>query len=138
MLEVKVSLRIYSKTYNLSEASARLKSKEDFGYSKGDKIGLSANKYYDETMWGKNSTCSAHDDIGTHVMELLDWLDQRKYEFEEVIKNSDVKSDLFCYLSSDNGQGGGAFSSDVIKIVTTFDLDIILDVSLPEKAGNSG
>ncbi len=128
MLEIKVSLRVYTKGFSQDEVAAKFECAGDFGYSEGDKIGTSADKYYSETMWGKRSSRDNANSIDAHVTELLDWLDQRKYEFHKLVEKSKVKPDICCFLSSDNSQGSAVISSDILKRLSYFDLDIVLDV----------
>jgi hypothetical protein len=128
MLEIKVSLRIYTHGLGLDGVAAKFDCKEDFGYSEGNSIGCGEKKYYSETMWGKNSSCDVSDSIDMHIIELLDWLEQRKSEYHDLASKVIVKSDICCYLYTDNGQGGAAISSDVIKRLAIFDLDVVIDV----------
>lgn len=126
MLEIKASLRIYAKGTSLSEISSKFRDSHDFGYSEGD--GMYAKNRYLETMWGKRSTCGGDADINTHVVELLDWLELRKKEFCKLTVESSVKSDIFVFLSSDNGQGGMTISSDVLIKLSEYELDFVIDV----------
>ena len=133
MLKVKASIRIYTKGLSLSEVSSRLGTLEDFGYSEGDVIGKNPSSVYSETMWGKNSSCSMEHEIDTHLNELLDWLDTKKHEFHELTSKTNIKSDLFLFLASENGQGGGGISSKIINRISSFDLDIVFDIYMDEE-----
>lgn len=128
MLEIKVSLRVYTKGFSLDEVAAKFECAGDFGYSEGDQIGTSANKYYSQTMWGKKSSRDNTNSIDAHVTELLDWLGKQKSKFHELVEKSNVKPDICCFLSSENSQGSAVISSDILKRLSDFDLDIVLDV----------
>ena len=132
MPDVKASLRIYTKGYILDEVNKILGCDVDFGYSEGDLIRANNIKHYTETMWGKNSTHENSENIELHITELLDWLEQRKSEFINLASKADIKSDIFCYLSSKNGQAGYVFSADLLKRITDFNLDLVLDIYMSE------
>ena len=128
MLEIRASLRIYTKGLSLSDVSDKFGYAYDFGHSEGDVISTKTAKQHTETMWGKNSTCSTSENLDTHVTELLDWLDKTKSVFHEVVSKINIKPNVFCFLSTENGQGGADISSKNMKRMSEYSLDLVLDV----------
>ncbi len=133
MIDIKVSLRIYSEVYSLTEVSEKLGCSEDFGYSKGDILSENSNSVYSETLWGKAKHSISFDKLNVYLDELVTWVNSRKVPFFELIHNSSIRSDLFIGFFSDNGQGGTEISAENMKRISEFGLDLVFDVQISDE-----
>ena len=128
MLEISVSLRVFTEGLRLEQVSLMFNREAQIGYSEGDKLSPKSTSTYDTTMWGIKSELSRSEDLNEHLDSLLAWLEDNKSSFMEISGRTQVKSDIFCGLFSENGQGGAQISSSVIKKLAEFDIDIVFEV----------
>ncbi len=124
MLELKVTLRISSKEHTLLDLE-RILGKPSNGYSKGDIYSRNKIKR-EQSLWALESSSLPNADFESHLNEIIDFLDNKKKKLSDLRGKCEL--DIFCMLSSDNGQGGAVLSSQVMKKISQYRLDIILDV----------
>lgn len=124
MLTSKAMLRITSKSLGLNEITAYL-GKPTKGYSKGEPFGK-RNNLREHTQWMLSSNLSDSFPLGEHIDNLVEY-----YKSSEHVKiSNDIEIDLFCMLSSDNGQGGLLLSNKTLRNVAELGMSIVFDVYL--------
>ncbi len=126
MLEYKVTLRIFSKSCQLDELSTALGNPTK-GYSIGDLFSRNRKKR-ELTFWSKESSTS--DNFESHLNEILSFIDLKESEMTKLKETCEF--DLFCMLSSNNGQGTTELTPKVMRKIADYDLNLILDVYLDE------
>lgn len=128
MLEIKVTLRVFSANYTLAELSAILGMPTD-GFSVGDIYGRNA-RVREETFWSLESSLPSSVELEAHVNEIISFLDGKKELMLRLVDKCEV--DLSCMLRSTNGQGGTFLSCDVIEKLHHHKLSIAFDVYASE------
>jgi hypothetical protein len=125
MLEFRVTLRIFSNKINLKDISEQLQCKPCYGFSIGDKYARN-RRTREQSLWTIESKLPSEDKLESHILEILDFV----YEKQTVIAKLklDCSMDLFCYLGTENGQGGAELSAELCGKISKWDLNITLDV----------
>ena len=122
MLEFKATLRVCSETHSLKSLITAF-GESGRAYSLGDVV---SGRKKTKTYWSKRSSLPSAENVDLHLSELLDFLDLRKSKLADMPK--DCEMDIFCMLSSNNGQGGAILSSKVLKRLSSHDVNLVLDV----------
>ncbi len=125
MLEIKVTLRVYSQKISLKNITDQLQCEPEYGFSRGD-LYARDRRTRDHSLWTIESKLSPKDDFEQHILTVLDFMDNKQDAIVQLKKDCTI--DLFCYLGTENGQGGAVLSSQVMKKVIQHDLNIMLDV----------
>lgn len=132
MLEIKATLRVSSKELTLSELKNCL-GEPTTGFSIGDEFSRGKKKReFSYWAWGLESEKEVS--LEGHISKILQILDSKKQKFS-AIKNK-IDMDIFCSLSSDNGQGGAVFSSNLIKLMEPHDIDVVFDLYMEPEVGD--
>ncbi len=124
MLEIKATLRISSKCLTLDKLKQVL-GQPTKGHSIGDNISR-GNTKREFSYWGWELPPEKRVSLESHIGKLLKILDDKK-ESIDVIRDQ-IEIDIFCCLSSDNGQGGAIFSAGLIKLLELYNIDVVLDL----------
>lgn len=124
MLKIRVALRVFSDTYTLLEITELL-GDPDKGFSLGDEYGKSSKKR-EATLWSKNTSLPETDSLEAHIKEAISFLNIN-YESLMAVKNG-CSLDLFCMLSSDNGQGGASLQAAVLGGLHNYGVGLTFDV----------
>lgn len=124
MLEFKVTLRVFSRELQLIEIEKKLGSPTK-GFSIGDPF-LHGRKNREETYWSLESSRDPHDSFESHLSEVIDFISNKESDLR-CLQNT-CKVDLFCMLSSNNGQGSAALPVSIISRLAKYNLDVTLDV----------
>lgn len=124
MLAVKATLRIFSENYSLAQL-------ENFigvptrGFSKGDSYSH-GKKIREKTFWSFESQVPSSEKFESHLVDIISFLEKHKSTFS-IIEN-DCEIDLFCMLSSNNGQGGFVLPYQLVDEISKYHLNIVFDV----------
>lgn len=124
----RASLRVYSKSLSLDEISTTIGSEPCYGHNVGDSKPKKPEKKYEETLWGKRSYLTEESELTAHLSELLDFMERNKHSFLLLKEKCDM--DFFCYLGSENGQGGVVIPPCLSRRLSAFNLNLVLDVYL--------
>ena len=124
MVEIKATLRVFSKELTLKKLKQKL-GEPTHSYSIGDVYSRNKKKR-DMSFWAMRSSRSPGGTLECHIGEILTFLDSRVDELK-TIRNK-CERDIFCMLSADNGQGSAVFSSRSTKLLAAHDIDVTLDL----------
>lgn len=124
MLKIKVTFRIFSSFYTLSDISKFL-GEPDKGFSAGDSYGKSNNKR-EMTLWAKKTKLLEADTLESHIKEVIKFINGNS-ENIKAIKDK-CNFDIFCMLSSDNGQGGASLQAAVFGELYNYGVGLTFDV----------
>lgn len=124
MLEFKATLRISSTKYTLEQLRSLLGDPTK-GFSLGDAYS-NGRKKRTHTYWALESSCSSEAQLERHLNELLDYIAAKSMQFSNIKKECDM--DIFCMLSSDNGQGGATLPSETMKRLSDQALNLVFDI----------
>lgn len=117
-------LRITSNSLELEEINVCL-GKPTKGYSKGESFGK-RNNLREHTQWVLSSNLSDSCPLGEHIDNLVEHY--KSSEYMRIL--SEIEIDLFCMLSSDNGQGGLLLSNKTLRNVAEQGISIVFDLYL--------
>ena len=123
MLEIKATLRVISKELELTEL-VEIFGVTSRGFSFGDSY--STNKKRDISMWTYTSKKSITDTLDSHLSDILGFYESKADKFRDVKEK--CKFDVFCMLSSNNGQGGTTLTHQTMMGLANYELNIIFDV----------
>jgi hypothetical protein len=124
MLTFKVTLRVFSADYTLMDLT-RILGEPTKGFSVGDTYSRGKNKR-EQSLWALESTSLPTESFEVHLKEIINFLDGKVEEVAGLVAR--CKLDLFCMLSSDNGQGGALLSSLTMEKISRYNLDMQFDV----------
>lgn len=125
-LDIKVTLRVFSRNHSLSYLNKTIGESSN-GFSMGDKYskGKQVREY---SHWAiDSSNIDSRNDFDTHLSEILNFFDKKKKTFLQ-LKGEECEIDIFCFFSSDNGQGGAKLSAETMSRLTEEKLDLVFDV----------
>lgn len=123
MLETKATLRIFSATRPLSELKGIL-GQPSRGFSKGDHSGPGGSSRQ-RTFWAWESRSPQTAGLESHLQEVLVLIDSIK-AFDQIRKDCEI--DVFCMLSTTNGQGGAVVPHPLMARMAALELDLVFDV----------
>ncbi|UZJ45954.1 DUF4279 domain-containing protein [Marinimicrobium sp. C6131] len=130
MLELKATLRISSKELTLGELKKVLGDPTS-GFSMGETFSRGAKKR-EFSYWAWELDPEIKVSLESHIRKILKILDAKQEQLSTIKNKVDV--DIFCRLSSDNGQGGAVFSSNLVKLIEPHGIDVIFDLYMdPEE-----
>jgi hypothetical protein len=124
MLTIKATLRIFSKEMSLDDLTKKLGNPTS-GYSIGDEYSKSKKKR-EMSFWALKSSSKGNESLDFHIRKLLSFIDSKNSEIVEISDKCDF--DIFCMLSSDNGQGTTVISEALQKLLSKYKLNIVLDL----------
>lgn len=123
-----VSLRIDSSILNSQEISKRLNLVPEKVLEKGEYL-YKSDKKRSETTWLYKNDFSKEKSLDKHLENILNTLEEKKEEFIG-LSNDGCSFELFCFYSSDNGQGSVIFDNNLIKRLATWPFDVVIDLYL--------
>lgn len=124
MLDTKVTLRVFSNCIDLL-AMKEILGEPSKGYSKGD-VFSKGNKARENSYWSLESSLSPSEKFESHVTEILNYFESKDDVFSRIKNECEV--DLFCMLSSNNGQGGFSLPVSLSDKLSKQRLDIVFDI----------
>lgn len=125
-LDFRATLRVFSKTYTLPEIS-KLLGEPVSGFSIGDAFSKGKRKR-DHTFWSFDSShIDSKSEFSAHLTEILNFCDSNKDGLLK-LKDDDCTMNVFCFFSSDNGQGGATLPAGIMHRLSGLNLDLIFDV----------
>jgi hypothetical protein len=124
MLKAKVTLRIASRSRSLSAIQALLGAPTD-EYSSEERDGGSG-RVTKKTVWELQVQGAPFELL---ILEMAAILDSHSHKIVDLSRDCEIE--LFCYLYSENGQGGATLSRDVLKRLALHNVDIHLDIYAP-------
>lgn len=124
MLDIRVTLRVFSVSNSLSDLKAKLGEPTE-GFSFEDEKSGGRGKR-DKTCWALEVSNSQDGNLESNILEIVSFLDDRANTFQELRQSCDV--DLFCMLSTNNGQGGALLSDAMMRRLVFYGLSIVFDV----------
>ena len=123
MIEIRATLRVFSKSLPLSILTELL-GPPSTGVSIGEAVG--GRKPREQTLWAWDSTRARADTLDAHLSELLDLLTSKQERLAEVRDQCTI--DLFCMLSTPDGQGGAQVSASNMSRMVDCEAKLVLDV----------
>lgn len=126
-LDIKATLRVFSKKHTLLELNSIIGDSSN-GFSLGDDFSK-GTKRREHTCWSfKSSSVCSSKNFDDHLVEVLNYCEIHKNEISKLRKDHGCIVNVFCMFSSDNGQGGGILSANVMEKLSKLNLDLIFDV----------
>lgn len=129
MLKFKAQLRVWSKEYTLPEIEHFLGIPSK-GHSIGDKYSR-GRKVREESLWVLRSSLMGNETFEVHLNHLIEFLDAHAGVLSRLKQKCEM--DLFCMLSSNNGQGTTVIPSNIMKTLAAYDLNLVLDVYVDDE-----
>ncbi len=131
------SLRISSETITLNEICEKLNTRATRSYERGSPVNpkSSNSPLRQENLWILKSSLDDTLPLERHIEELVNFLEHNIDVFKTMFPKCEIE--LFCGFSSTYGQGGCILTSDLIKRISAFPIDIVLDLYPPEVSGNN-
>jgi hypothetical protein len=123
MIEIRATLRVFSNTLPLSMLTELL-GPPSTGVPVGEAIG--GRKPREQTLWARESDLARADTLDAHLSQLLDLFSSFSGKFERVRDQCTV--DLFCMLSTPDGQGGAQVSASNMSRMAEYEAKLVLDV----------
>jgi Domain of unknown function (DUF4279) len=123
-----VTLRIDSPIFSSQEISKRLKLDPERVLERGEHF-YKSRKKRSETTWLYKSDFPEENLLDEHLKNILNIIGDKKAEFIE-LSNNGCAFVLFCFYSSDNGQGGIILNNDLIKKLAVWPFDVVIDIHL--------
>ncbi|QEI11846.1 DUF4279 domain-containing protein [Cellvibrio japonicus] len=123
MLEVKATLRVFSEYYDLSQLNGFL-GESTKGFSKGDSY--SRDKTREKSFWSFESKISPSEKFEIHIIDIINFFKEKEAIFSILYNQCEI--DIFCMLSSNNGQGGFILSHQLADELSKRQLNIVFDV----------
>jgi len=121
VLNCKATLRVKSEQLNLEDISDVL-GPPTSGFSKGDEYGK-AKQLRKHTQWSFVACGEDNSPLQQHILTLLNFLSEK--EIASIRQKCDV--DIFCMLSSNNGQGSFTIDRTIYEKLLTAGLPITFD-----------
>lgn len=121
MLECKATLRVKSDNLTLTEISNVL-GEPTKGFTKGQEFGKAQRKR-PHTQWILVTDENNDSSMQNHVIKLLEFFLEKDLSSIE----ADCEIDIFCMLSSDNGQGSFTFDKKIYEKLMNTGLSITFD-----------
>lgn len=124
MLEIKVTLRVFSETHSLSQLIDLL-GKPTKGYSKGD-LHSRESKARERSFWSFQAKVGENENFEFHIRNLVNFIEKNETVFTTLQNECEI--DLFCMLSSNNGQGGFTFPFQLAGELAKYQLNVSFDI----------
>jgi Domain of unknown function (DUF4279) len=124
MLDVRVTLRVFSTVESLSALKETL-GEPTKGFSTGD-VKPGGKGVREKTYWALETSCAPGSSLESHLVQIISFLDSRVDVLSRL--RLDCEVDLFCMLSTTNGQGGALLSDTVMRRLVAYELSLVFDV----------
>lgn len=124
MLEIKATLRVSSKVLTLEEITRSL-GEPTSGFSIGEKFSY-GKRSREFSYWAWELEAEVGVSLESHIAKLLDVV--HGLEQGLVAIRDQAKIDVFCRLSSNNGQGGAVFPASLMQQMADYGVDCVLDL----------
>lgn len=125
MQESRATLRIFSDVPSLENVTRHLGISPDGGHSIGDRISSGSNRRCENTLWKLKSALSESEPLDRHIKDLITKFSAIK-EKADMLDN--VSYDIFCFFSSDNGQGSIVLDPDISRQLSDAGLALVIDI----------
>ena len=125
-----VTLRVASKTLTTSEISERMGCSATDSYEMGQLISnrTAPARYREEALWRLVADLRGSEDLTDRLEYFVRFISEKKAAILTLQENCDVE--LYCSISSDNGQGGFTLNSRLLSHLASMDIDIVFDLYL--------
>lgn len=120
MLDCKATLRVKSETLPLKEITNIL-GEPTQGFSKGQAFGR-ANRLRSHTQWNLEINFDSSD-MQRCIVKILDFYNEK--DLISILPACDI--DIFCMVSSDNGQGSFVLEAGIYQKLLDAGLNVIFD-----------
>lgn len=130
--EARAALRITSTTRTAEDVSRLMRSAPTKSFNTDDLIvsrGAANGKLRQHSLWSLTANLPAGS-LEEQIDWLLNFLDTRTRELEMLRDECTV--DLFCFYSSENGQGSIELSGATMKRLGDLGLDLTIDIYISE------
>jgi len=128
MLDSRASLRVYSSTLSLVEITNTIGVESSKGYSVNEPWDKYPDRIRKDSLWLKHSTLADDVELVEHLLQHLNFIENRKDIFLSLRDKCEI--DLFCFLGSDNGQGGIYIPHNISKRLSELEIDLIVDIHI--------
>ncbi|MCP4265354.1 MAG: DUF4279 domain-containing protein [Candidatus Brocadiaceae bacterium] len=130
------SLRISSESITLNEICEELNTRATCSHEKGTPVNPrnSNSPLRQENLWILKSSLDDTLPLEKHIEELVNFLEEKIDVLKKMLPKCEIE--MFCGFSSTCGQGGCVLASDLLKRISLFPIDIVLDLYPPEVSGN--
>ena len=125
-----VSLRIHSSILSCDIITKALGVEPTKCLDKGAKIHRNNAKIRERSMWILESQLPEEETLDKHIDKLLIRIDKMGDRFSSLLEQVDC--DLFCFFSTENGQGSIGLDKLLLQKLAKYPLDIIIDLYLSE------
>ena len=130
----RVSLRLMGDNLPVDEIEDRLSIEPLVSAKKGEHIdGNPKYAKYDTNFWVWSSWEDSDVPFEPQINEMLEVLELKHQELNEILSLPDVKGELFLGFSSTNGQGGAYLSNALLQRVVKLGLALHLDLYPPSE-----
>ncbi|NQY42023.1 MAG: DUF4279 domain-containing protein [Legionellales bacterium] len=131
MKETCATIRIYSSSKTANDISTLLSIVPSEYTNKGD---LRQGRFKSEkTIFLYDSSLSKESNLENHINHLLNILEEKKNKLLEMSSDGD-EIDIFCFFSTENGQGGFCLNTKMLQRLATLPVDISFDLYLSDDA----
>lgn len=127
----KAALRIVSEKFASAEISALLELQPTRARDVGAPVGpRSPGKLNPRTVWSLDAAVSPDAPLEDHIAAIVGVMERRR---EEILSLREFCSvDVFCYFSSENGQGGIELDATLMRRLSDLGADLLLDLYLSD------
>jgi hypothetical protein len=123
-----VSLRVHSRTRSVSEISNALETPPTSSVDKGARMSMRNphSAVAEAYLWRLESGLDSTRPLEEHISHMVEFIERKSAALEML--GQDCEIDLFCGYSSENGQVGLVLEADLLKRLTVFPIDVVLDL----------
>jgi hypothetical protein len=125
MLEIKITLRIFSNKLAFDEIAKVMKIQADYGFSTGDQYAR-GRRTRESSLWSIESKLERTASFENHIISMLQFVNDHKEAIDEL--RASTTMDLFCYMGTQSGQGSAQLSAQTCRLIAQCGLSISLDI----------
>lgn len=125
------SLRIFKSDLDPNAVEKLLGLEATDSYRTGDRVGSQGGHRTNGAWILSTESTVVSKDLRRHIDWLLDRIDPRAMEFDE-LAGTGVEADIFCYWESATGHGGPGLSPPQMERLVRRNLPVGVDVYFPE------
>lgn len=128
----RVSLRLMGDGLAVDEVEQKLQLTPSYVGKKDEHLqGNPRYAKHQTNIWTWRYPSSSSIEFEEQINQLLNTIELKKEFLREILSTPEVEGELFLGFGSDNGQGGTAFSVDLMKRIADFNLTLRLDLYPP-------
>jgi len=132
------SLHISSETIALNDICEILNTNASHSHERGSPVSPRNpnSPLRQKNLWILNSSLEDSLPLENHIEELVTFLELKYDALKKLFSKCEIE--LFCGFSSTCGQGGFVLTADLLKRISVFPIDIVLDLYPPEASDKAG